>query len=86
MERLLRCFTALRLRPFRRLPLQLAAQVILLEEEIDVDPIPPGVKDRLRDPRVVELLNGDVERLPGALDELDDHRLKVIGSPELGRP
>jgi hypothetical protein len=78
--------TRLRSGGFRRRAAQRAAQVVLLEKEVDADAAPTCVEDRLGDRLGVELLNGDVEGRARAMDEVDDHAFEVVRRPELLRP
>jgi hypothetical protein len=55
-EGLLRRLTMLRLRKIGRASLEVASQVVLLEEEVDVYSPPAGIENRLRDGLRIELL------------------------------
>jgi hypothetical protein len=87
VDRLSRCLArgGVWLGRFRNL-LELGANVVLLDKDVDRDAPPAGIDDRLRDRNRVDLLNGDIERLPRAADEIDDRRLEIVGGPELHRP
>jgi hypothetical protein len=61
------------------------AQVVLLEEEVDVDATPARVENRLRDRVGVDLLHRDVERRACAADEVDDDLLEVVSRAKLLR-
>jgi hypothetical protein len=78
-EGLLRRLTRLRLRKIGRASLEVASQVVLLEEEVDVYSPPAGIENRLRDGLRIELLHGDVEGVLCPGDEGDDDRLEVVG-------
>jgi hypothetical protein len=69
----------LRLRKIGRASLEVASQVVLLEEEVDVYSPPAGIENRLRDGLRIELLHGDVEGVLCPGDEADDDRLEVVG-------
>jgi hypothetical protein len=73
------------LRWFRDL-VELRADVVLFDEDVDRDALPACIDQRFRDRYRVDLLDGDIERLPRATDEVDDRRLEIVGGAELRRP
>jgi hypothetical protein len=64
-------------------PDQVAAQIILLQEDGHPDAPPAGIKDRLSNRPRVDLLHRNVQAGLGASDELDDHLLQIISRTQL---
>jgi hypothetical protein len=63
--------------------LELRLDVVLLDEGVDRNSFPARVDDGLGDWHRVDLLDSDVERVPGTVDEVDDRPFKVVGGAEL---
>jgi hypothetical protein len=66
--------------------LEFASQVVLLQKDLDCDTAPASVENRFRDRHRIDLLHGDVKRLPRLRDEIDDDGLEVVRRLQLLGP
>jgi hypothetical protein len=68
-----------------RRPDEVAADVVLFQEDPNPDPALAGIEDGLSDGPGVDLLDGDVKRALRARDEVDDDLFQVVCATEFGR-